>query len=177
MKNIERHPESSQWTWKDTLERIQYIDTIINHIVSGAILLDTALFTAFGALILLLYSEESTNESKIMIQSALIIMSIGGLIINLSLAKNLSRQEYVRRWYFSIFPNNLPLEPHEKWLKEDITEEYNMDSKTDIINKGDKNIRLCKLGKTGPGFCESWIYILTLIAIIFGYLAWITGHI
>ena len=177
MKNVERHSESSQWTWKDTLERIQYIDTIINQIVSGAILLDTALFAAFGALILVFYSEESTNESKIIIQQVLIIMSIGGLIINLALAKNLSRQEYIRSWYFSIFPNNLPLKPHEEWLKEDITEDYNIYPKPDIINKVNKRIFICKLGKTWPGFCESWIYILILIAFIFGYLAWITWHI
>ena len=177
IKNNTPKKTGHQWTWKDTLERIQYIDTIINQVVTGAILLDTALFAAFGALILVFYSPDSTIDSTIMIKRVLIIMTIGGLLINLALIKNLSRQEYVRRWYFSIFPDNLPLEPHEKWLKEDITTDYNMDLKLHKIEKCNTMIPYCKLGKLRPGFCETWIIILTLIAVAFGYLFWITLNI
>lgn len=169
----------SQWTWKDTLKRIQHIDTIINQIVSGAILLDTALIAAFGALIVVLNYEGLTDESKRIIHYVLIVVCIGGFIINLVLAKSLSRQEYVSKWYFSIFPSNLPLEPHKQWFDRNICKnEYNMDKKQDMcIKKANKKNLICRLGKMRPGFCESWIAILILIAIAFGYLGWISWHI
>ena len=127
--------ESLQWTWKDTLDRIQYIDTIISQIVSGAVLFDTALLAVFGALYFVFYTQNLSDDGKMIVKLSSIIVSFLGFFINLMLALNLSRQEYNRQWYFHIIPDNLPLEPHEKWLECDVTQSiknYNMEPKLEL---------------------------------------------
>lgn len=112
--------EVDPWTWKDTLARIQYIDTIIEQIVSGAILLNSCLLAAFGALNIVLHSTGLHSEREIIVQLAIIAVCFGGIATNAILAKNLARQEYIRQWYFCIFPDNkLPLMPPDEWLPKD----------------------------------------------------------
>lgn len=177
MEKAEQHYESSPWTWKDTLDRIRYIDTIISQIVLGAIPINAGLFTAFGALNILLHSEGLTYETKILFRWAMFFVSVGGLTINFTLAINLCRQEYIRQWYFRIFPSNLPLKPHEDWLNKDIPNDYNISPKQeDIIKKADKRLLFCKLGKKGPGFCISWIIILFVMGLVFSFFAVITWY-
>lgn len=153
--------EYNPWTWKDTLARIQYIDTIIEQIVSGAIILNAGLLSAFGALNIVLHSAELTPERVIIVQWAMTVVSIGGFTTNVILAKNLARQEYNRQWYFRIFPDKLPLMPHKEWLKKDISNNYSMDymKQGDKIRKADQKRFLCWLGKTGPGYCASWFFL------------------
>lgn len=100
-------PEAnSEWTWKDSLQRLQYIDTIINQIVHSAILLNFNFFAAFGFLQL----QKEKFEIVISVRDASVIVAFFGLVINLFLAKSLARQEHIRKWYFSHL-KNLPIMP------------------------------------------------------------------
>jgi hypothetical protein len=159
------------WTWKDTLSRIQYIDTIINHIVSNAILINTILFTLFAVLHYVLHNKEMINYSEIAIRCVNTIICLLGFSINLFLAKILARQEYIRKWYFENFPKSIPLIPSSEWLK--TGDKINgLESNTKIdrienIEKLEKRRWLLKLGDIGPGYCETWIYILFTFAVGF----------
>jgi hypothetical protein len=43
-----------------------------------------------------------------------------GSVINLFLSGELARQEWIRQWYFALYPEKLPpLKPEEKWLHEE----------------------------------------------------------
>ena len=169
--------EYNPWTWKDTLARIQHIDTIIEKIVSGTILLNAGLLAAFSTLNTLYHAGLAT-EYEISVRQAMIVVSIGGFITNVLLAKNLARQEYVRQWYFRIFPDKLPLMPHEEWLKKDISNNYCMDymKQGDKIKKAESRKILCWLGKRRPGYCESWFVILLFMALLFLWFAWTSCH-
>jgi len=66
--------------------------------------------------------------------------------------------------------------PHKNWLKEDITSDFNIDypKKGEIIKKAEKKgLRILKLGKWGPGYCQTWIYILIIIGSGFLILAYL----
>lgn len=164
--------EVDPWTWKDTLARLQYIDTIIEQTVSGAILLNSGLLAAFGALNLVLHSTGLLSEREIIVRWAMTVVCIGGIATNAILAKNLARQEYIRQWYFRIFPSDkLPLMPHNDWLEKNIPNNYTLDYPRGIIEKADKRPFICKLGKKRPGYCEAWFYILFFMACVFLVLA------
>jgi hypothetical protein len=164
------------WTWKDTIDRFHQMDTVIHQIVYSAILIDTILFTSFGALNYLLYSQVSPHTNENAVRWATTVIACGGFVINLLLAKSIARQEYIRQWYFRIFPENLPLMPPVGWLNKDIPNVYCIDclEPNAVIKKADKKLLILKLGEIWPGYCETWIYILFVIALIFSYLAWVT---
>ena len=133
--------DDSNWTWKDYLQRLEYIDKIIDQIVHSAILLDTNFFAAFG----FLQIQGIKLDNGFPVRYASILVSGFGLIINLFLAKSLARQEHIRKWYFSKL-QEIPIMPPaditpEKWLH--------------------------KFGKMKPGYCESWAYILVLVGLVF----------
>ena len=162
--------EVDPWTWKDTLARIQYIDKIIEQIVSGAILLNSCLLAAFGALNIVFHSTGLLSEREIIVQWAITVVCIGGIATNVILAINLARQEYIRQWYFCIFPDKkLPLMPDKDWLERDIINTYCMDypKQEVIIEKAYKRLFICKLGNKVPGYCELWFYILLFMAGVF----------
>ena len=162
--------EVDPWTWRDTLARLQYIDKIIEQIVSGAILLNSCLLAAFGALNIVLHSTGLLSEREIIVQLAMIAVCFGGIATNAILAKNLARQEYIRQWYFRIFPGEkLPLMPDKNWLEKNITNTYCMDypKQEGIIEKADKRLFICKQGKKGPGYCELWFYLLLFMTGVF----------
>lgn len=173
--------EVDPWTWRDTLARLQYIDKIIEQIVSGAILLNSCLLAAFGALNIVLHSTGLLSEREIVVQLAMIAVCIGGIATNAILATNLARQEYIRQWYFHIFPEKkIPLMPAEKWLEQEVTTTYCMDylkpeiikGKADkeggiIIKKAHKRLPICKLGNNVPGYCVLWFYLLLIMTGVF----------
>ncbi len=164
--------EYTTWTWRDTLSRIQHIDTIIEKIVSGAILLNAGLLAAFSTLNTILV--RLPPEYAISVRWAMIGVSMGGFIINVLLAKNLARQEYFRQWYYRIFPDRLPLKPHKEWPEKNISNNYCMDymKQGDEIKKAESRKILCWLGKRRPGYCESWFIILLFMALVFLWFVW-----
>lgn len=163
----DQNSECFQWTWKNSLDRIQYIDTIIAQIVSGAVLFNSALLAVFGSLCYIFYTSGLPNESKMIVRKAMLIVSLLVFSINLILALILSRQEYIRQWYFHIIPDNIPLTPHEKWLEREITsdiKDYDMKPKPASIKQCGSRINICRVGKWWRGYCESWMIILIILA-------------
>lgn len=147
----------TKWSWRDALERLQYIDKIIRQIVSGAILINTFLLATYCAL------------NAVYAYFAILIVSFFGIIINTALAMNLARQEYIRQWYFRLLPENrFPVMPHKKWLEEDITNTYETDylKRGDTIKKADERFLIWRLGKI-RGYCVLWFWVLIFIASLF----------
>lgn len=108
-----------KWTWKDALNRLQYIDQIIDQIVQGATLFNGALLTIFAALCTLSFSNGLSPLQISIIDYAILGVCVIGFIFNIIIAWDLARQEYIRQWYFSLLPNDkIPLFPPKEWLPE-----------------------------------------------------------
>lgn len=166
-----KEKEIERWAWRDTLNRIHHIDEVIDTIVSCGIALTVGTLGALGGLLGSLLSE-STSGFVIIVQGALAMVVLVGSVINLFLAWELARQEWIRQWYFALYPNEKlpPLKPDEKWLHQDIPNNYLMDEpKPQTIKKPEeKRRRICQIGKRSPGYCIMWFRIFSIIAII-GY--------
>ena len=169
MDGEEQKKEIERWTWKDALDRLHHIDEVINTIVSCGIALAVGIFGAIGGLLALILSE-STSGHVTVVQGALLAVVIGGSVINLFLAWELSRQEWIRQWYFRLFPQELPpLTPPERidnsdWINCNIPNKYWMEEpKQDPIKKCKrKRKHICSLGSKSLGYCVMWFYILVL---------------
>jgi hypothetical protein len=81
MEKDEPHSNSRIWTWDDTLKRLQYIDTIINQIVNGAILLNVGLFAAFGGLNILLNSAGFASENREVVRNVMILIQVVPILV------------------------------------------------------------------------------------------------
>lgn len=156
MKSTEDPQPPAGWTWRDTLNRIQHIDTIINMDATLAIALSVGIITA--SFFIMHYLKDALL--------ALFLLGLG-FSVNLILVKDLARQEYIRKWYFSIFPSPpqsipqeeseamryiFPIMPHEHWLKRDIDNRYSMEEpKPAIIKKPTEYRYILAAGKMKPG--------------------------
>jgi len=131
------------WTWRDTLARLQHIDKIIETIVTRAIALNVGLLAALTAIIKL-----SPSGNSLWI---LLFLAIAGLVINIICALQLARQECIRRFYF----NNLENEGKGQYI---LPSKYREKTKRDVCWCwwGDK-IR----------YCEAWIYLFIIMSLLF----------
>lgn len=180
MAGEEQKKEIERWTWKDTLDRLHHIDEVINTIVSCGIALAVGIFGAIGGLLALILSGSTSGHAAV-VQGALLAVVIGGSVIILFLAWGLARQEWIRQWYFSLFPvasNNIgnsnqnlpPLIPPMCiddliWLDGDIPNKYWMEEPKPDPIKRCKRKYICWLGSKSPGYCVTWCGILFLTGI------------
>ncbi|TQD28356.1 hypothetical protein [Methanolobus vulcani] len=124
-----------KWTWRDTLDRIQYIDTIIAQIVKDTILLNTVFFAIYGSLFYSYCSLNSSSSSQNMLLLGMVIISMAMILLNGMSSFNLALQENARQWYFHIFPVSFPLFDPPKWLDKDVDDIYKMDPRISNIEK------------------------------------------
>jgi uncharacterized protein YacL len=83
------------WTWRDTLARLQHIDRIIETIVTRAIALNVGLLAAFFSI-----AELSSGDSKWLLLFS-VIVAVLAIIINRILARQLARQDCIHKFYLN----------------------------------------------------------------------------
>jgi hypothetical protein len=136
------------WTWRDTLARLQHIDKIIETIVTRAIALNVGLLAAFFSIV-----ELSPGNSKSLL-IFLIIISVLAIIINGILALQLARQQCIHHFYFIELKNKNKLKhllPHKYRKKYENTEN----------SKG----LCCSIGIIP--YCKMWIVLLFIMSFLF----------
>lgn len=150
-------PENPNWTWQDTVGRLQHIDVIIDQIVHDGIIICIGIFAIIGAFFIYLTSQNHHQYSILIVFVS--IMCIIGAIVAFHLRQNLARQEYFRQWYFFLIKdynqkgmneNKLLVVPSEKegWIPEN-------------------RRSACLAGKKAAGYCVLWMTVFLWIAIIF----------
>jgi purine-cytosine permease-like protein len=140
------------WTWRDTLARLQHIDKIVETIVTRAIALNVGLIAVIAAII-------TGNSSRF--ESLLPYLAIPVFIINIILAFQLARQQCIHQFYFK------KLRAEEK-LEHLLPPEYRTKYEKEIEKNTDKSNGICSLGKMP--YVITWIVLLVIMNIIYPYL-------
>lgn len=110
-----------EWTWRDTLDRIQHLDLVISETIREGILIVTGILAIVSSTFIYL-SSHSESQYKILF-SIIVLICILGILVILVIIANLARQEYLRQWYNSLIDNfnltntnPIPLFPRcKKW--------------------------------------------------------------
>jgi len=147
------------WSWKDTINRLQHIDKIINQIVRDGLIVCIGIFALFCLLLIFLSTQVLHQYTKTLVFTAiLVIICISGMVITLKIRENLARQEYYRQWYFhliQVYNENLPVE-----RKIPLVPSNNDDW---IPENRKKNLSVGKKGNWLQYIMESHIFCLTIV--------------
>ncbi len=130
------------WTWRDTLARLQHIDKIIETIVTRAIALNVGLLAAFFSIV-----ELSHGDSWLLLLF-LAIVSVLAFGINCILILQLYRQDCIHKFYL----NSLDAEQKLRYMLPKI---YRQEVKDSCL----KGLKM--------HYCEGWIGILKFMSIVF----------
>jgi disulfide bond formation protein DsbB len=97
------------------------------------------------------------------------LFGFGGFAINFIIAMNLSRQEYIRRWYFHCRDNptdgcpvdsrTLAITPPKNWLPE-------IDTSHKSLGESIKR-SIYMLGRASPGYCVLWTELFAVVSVLF----------
>jgi len=140
------------WSWRDSIDRINKIDRVINQIVHDSVIILSLIFAIIGSLFLF-FSNNPLDQTQFSTLLWIIrILAIGGFFICIISILNLSRQEYIRQWYFFHIPKDIPMLPDDQWCPP-------------------KRVLVCRLGKISWGYCILWICLFIVLAILFIILA------
>jgi hypothetical protein len=143
------------WTWRDSIDRINKLDLVINQIVHDTVIILSLIFAIIGSFFLF-FSNNKLNEGQFsMLLWIIRVLAFGGFLICIITILNLSRQERIRQWYFSIIPKDIPMLPDNQWCPS-------------------KRVIICKIGKIG-GYCILWIGLFSIIAVLFLMLTGMVG--